>query len=634
MVSSRRRSHSGLISLLAAFGMVGAMTPVSAQPDVDSDAAYVTDHVLVELEPGFRAMDLEDSEPVLGRWHVVPVEPGEDLAEKIEELASEPGVAQVAFDYIVHIDPEFSLIPLGHTQPMAVNDPLFPFQWHFPQVQVPAAWPQSMGAGVVVAVLDSGVSREGEDLTCHTFVKPYNAITATPGSSAANDDHGHGTHVAGTVAQCTNNGIGVAGVAFEARLMPVKVLDSNGSGTTSWLASGIQWAHANGADVINMSLGCDGCPSSAMVNQAIEAAAADGVVLVAAGGNANATSVAYPASHPDVIAVGAVDFNKVRAPYSNRGSALDLVAPGGDLNQDANGDGQPDGVLQETFKWDDGNKAFKYYFSAGTSMAAPHVSGAAALMLSYAPHLDREALQTILEATAEDLGPPGHDPSYGHGLIQVHDALEYLTRIPTWPASAELRVRTYGETSLEMRWDAASDSLGITGYRLRLIGTGGVFFPGTSGTISGLQPGTEYQFEVQARNLAGNWSQPLTATVRTARHFSDMAGHLFSGDVRWLSGRDITRGCNPPANDRFCPDEFVTRSQMAAFVVRAWGLKADTHPGFDDVPAGSTFAGDIGRLATAGITRGCNPPANDRFCPEDFVTRGQMAAFFHRAPGG
>jgi hypothetical protein len=149
--------------------------------------------------------------------------------------------------------------------------------------------------------------------------------------------------------------------------------------------------------------------------------------------------------------------------------------------------------------------------------------------------------------------------------------------------------------------------------------------------VSGLQPGTAHEFEVLARDAAGNWSSPLKATLRTARAFSDTPGHTFYNDIMWMSGMDVTRGCNPPMNDLFCPDDPVIRGQMAAFIVRARGLTTNTHTGFDDVPSGSTFAEDIGRLATSGITRGCNPPGNDRFCPADSVTRGQMAAFIVRA---
>jgi hypothetical protein len=126
----------------------------------------------------------------------------------------------------------------------------------------------------------------------------------------------------------------------------------------------------------------------------------------------------------------------------------------------------------------------------------------------------------------------------------------------------------------------------------------------------------------------------LGLTLNTHPGFGDVpVDSTFFQDIGKLATSGITRGCNPPTNDRYCPDEQVTRAQMAAFMVRALGLTLNTHPGFDDVPADSTFAQDIGKLATAGITLGCNPPVNDRFCPNDPITRGELAAFFHRGLG-
>ena len=662
--------------------------------------------------------------PVLGNWYRVPVPVGQTPLAGVEAMARSPLIQRAELDYVVTL-PEISMVE-AEAPASSVNDPLFRYQWHFPAVQADSAWSAASGSGVVVAVVDTGISHEGEDLSCRPFVDPYNAITDTASLAAANDDHGHGTHVAGTIAQCTNNGVGVAGVAFGADLMPVKVLNQSGTGLMSDIAEGIDWARTHGADVINLSLGCDGC-SSSILDEAIEQAAADGIVIVAASGNSSSHTVSYPASHPDVIAVGATGYSDAKAPYSNTGNALDLVAPGGDLNQDANGDGFGDGVLQETFVVEGVDKVFGYYFSDGTSMAAPHVAAAAAMLLSISPGIDPATVEEILETTALDLGAAGFDTTYGHGLLQIQEAIDYLlepdaeapawpsgaklnitslggtavglgwpkatddravvgyeiykdggllriesgstttttvtglvsaetyqfgvravdaagnrgplleasattldTVAPTWPAGASVRVTRYGERSLVLAWDAAADNVAVTQYRLRLENTWGFLLPGTLAEVTGLQPGTPYVFEVLARDAAGNWSGVLTGLVRTGRSFVDTVGHTFYEDVLWMSGRDITRGCNPPVNDRFCPDDPVTRGQLAAFLVRALGLEVNTHPGFVDVPAGSTFAGDIGRLATAGITRGCNPPVNDRFCPDDPVTRGQLAAFLHR----
>jgi len=640
----RHGRRSRLASSMLAAVLVVSLPVVAATGTSETNAAdspsHAEDHVLVQLDADRVSVDLLAGarEHAVPGWYEVSVPEGESPEEVIDSLVSDPAVKAAELDSVVQLDPLERLAPLGHSPPIAVDDPHRDLQWHLTAIQAESAWADTTGSGVIVAVVDTGISTAGEDLDCHVFVSPYNALT---GSTSAVDDHGHGTHLAGTVAQCTDNGVGAAGVAPHARLMSVKVLNASGVGYLSDVASGIEWARTHGADVINLSLGCQGCKNT-MVDEAIEAAVADGIVVVAAAGNSGAGSVMYPASNPDVIAVGATDFRNVKAPYSNAGSALDLVAPGGDVARDDNGDGHPDGVLQETFCDSDppscpssvtGSNGWGYYFFQGTSMAAPHVSGAVALLLEKSPDADPGAIRSALTETALDLGSPGFDTTYGHGLVQLHDALGFDLEAPQWPETAQLTVTRYGERSLNLSWSAAIDDTGVTGYLVREKGTAGSPASGRQAAVGGLHPGTVHHFEVLARDEVGNWSKPFNGSARTARAFADTPGHTFFEDILWMSGRDITRGCTPPLNDLFCPDDPVTRGQMAAFLVRALGLTADDHAGFVDVPGGSTFASDIGTLATSGITRGCNPPANDRFCPEDPVSRDQMAAFLVRALG-
>jgi len=633
-----RQTYVQRAKWIATFVVVSVLSypgAVDATTDDDAvEAPHATDHVLVKLTPRATSSSLQvgATDSGVDGWLEVPVPEGQSPAQLIRELQKDPKVESAEVDPIIHLDPTSPLRLLDHVSPTWVNDPYADLQWHLSNLGLEDVWGQTSGDGVVVAILDTGVSLGGVDLDCHAFVSPYNAIDDTSGLVAATDDHGHGTHVAGTVAQCTNNGVGVAGVAFDASLMPVKVLNSSGSGPMSHLARGIAWAHNHGADVINLSLGCAGCAST-MVDDAIEAAVADGVVIVAASGNHDDNvvnpGVSYPANHPDVIAVGATDYNNLRSPYSNRGSALDLVAPGGDVDQDANGDTFVDGVLQESFF--DGPWGF--YFSDGTSMAAPHVSGAVALLLAARPDFDRGSVEGVLEETALDLGPSGFDSSYGHGFLQIHAALTFDLVAPVWDKDSEVVVDDFGHDRLSVSWGPASDNEGVIAYRVTVGGAVVSTQSGRQLTVTGLQPGAVYRFEVEARDAVGNWSDPLVANLHTARSFFDTVGHLYHHDIEWLSGMDVTRGCNPPVNDLFCPDDPVTRAQMAAFLVRALGLRAETHPGFVDVSSSSTFVNDIGKLATAEITRGCNPPGNDRFCPDDSVTRAQMAAFLVRALG-
>jgi subtilisin family serine protease len=233
-----------------------------------------------------------------------------------------------------------------------------------------------------------------------------------------NDDNGHGTHVSGTIAQTTNNGFGVAGVAFETAIMPVKVLNAAGTGSLDMLAEGIRYAVDNGADVISLSLGG---PGSAALESAVAYAYNNGVVVVAASGNENA-AVGYPAAYDDyVIAVGATQYDEARAPYSNYGSSLDIVAPGGNILLDQNFDEFADGVLQNTFG--DTPVDWAYWFYQGTSMATPHVSGVAALLLARDVTLTPDEIRDVLQSTADDLGVAGRDNTFGYGLVNAEAAL-------------------------------------------------------------------------------------------------------------------------------------------------------------------------------------------------------------------
>jgi serine protease len=330
----------------------------------------------------------------------------------------------------------------------APDDPFFGMQWHMNQLAVDSAWDAADGTDVVVAVVDTGVS-EGPD-GFGTLLAGYDFVDD---DAQANDANGHGTHVAGTVAQATDNGEGVAGVAPGAAILPVRVLDADGTGSSVDVAAGIIWAVDNGADVINMSLG-SGSPSM-VIEEACAYAHEAGVLVVASSGNDGYTNfVGYPAAFDTTIAVGATDFNYEVAYYSNQGAALDLVAPGGDLGADHNGDGYPDGVLQETTI----AGHFGYYFMSGTSMATPHVAGTAALLVS-AGVTDVDDLRDALTSTADDLGAAGRDDVHGHGLVNPVAALGYAP--PEGPAPFELInlvTRDVAEARVIVRWRTAVPS--------------------------------------------------------------------------------------------------------------------------------------------------------------------------------
>lgn len=277
-------------------------------------------------------------------------------------------------------------------------------------------------AGTNFWVNTNEIPGNGIDDDLNTKIDDINGWDFIDNDAHPNDDGAHGTHVAGTIAQTTHNNLGVAGAAFNTAIMPVKVLGPAG-GTYQQVADGISYATDNGAKVINMSLG--GSSPSLTLENAVNYAYNNGVTVIAACGNSNVPSCDYPARYTNSIAVGATQYNETRAPYSNYGTGLDLVAPGGNTGVDQNSDGQVDGVLQNTFG--DTVQDWGYYLYQGTSMATPHVAGTAALLLAKSPTLTPSQTRNILESTAEDLGSAGYDSTFGWGLIDARAALASLT---------------------------------------------------------------------------------------------------------------------------------------------------------------------------------------------------------------
>ncbi len=268
------------------------------------------------------------------------------------------------------------------------NDPYYSKQWNFRSINVESAWRETKGSGIVVAVIDTGVSKV-PDLKLTEFVKGYDFVADR---DRADDDNGHGTHVAGTIAQSTNNNYGTAGIAYEAKIMPLKVLSEGGGGTVSDIAEAIKYAADNGADVINMSLGGGG--ESKMMQEAINYAIQKKVVVVAAAGNANQNAASYPARYPNVISVSATDSTGAKADYSNYGAGVDIAAPGGS---------ETGKILQNTINPKTGESVFEGF--QGTSMAAPHVAAVAALVKASGVEEPAEVLQVLKQSArkvAED----------------------------------------------------------------------------------------------------------------------------------------------------------------------------------------------------------------------------------------
>jgi serine protease len=365
---------------------------------------------------------------------------GLEVMDAVEELEDRGDFRYVEPDWVRHVSA------------VSVDDPYRPYQWNLDVLEAELAWEYGTGEGVIVAVVDSGVSSGtgdgiGDLLSGYDFVND---------DGNASDDNGHGTHVAGTIAQATDNGRGVSGLAWGASILPVKVMNASGSGFTSDIIAGINYAVESGADVINLSLGSS--TFSAAEQAAVQAAWDAGVFVAAATGNDGAGAISYPAGYPAAVAVGATDFNDDVTDYSNRGEFIDLVAPGGDVTADASGDGYADGILQETF-----GPNWGYYFFEGTSMATPHVAAAAAMLIG-AGATNEEALDA-LTSTAVDLGEAGYDTTSGWGRVDVVAALEWVVGDPPDDGGASLEISGVSNVRTNLReWQVSwSTSLPASG---------------------------------------------------------------------------------------------------------------------------------------------------------------------------
>lgn len=284
------------------------------------------------------------------------------------------------------------------------NDPQYTQQWNLRSINVEQAWEETKGEDIIVAVIDTGVTKV-PDFEQTKFVEGYDFVND---KVDAQDDVGHGTHVAGTIAQSTNNNYGVAGIAYESKIMPLKVLGVNG-GSVADIAEAIRFAADNKADVINMSLGGGG--DSQLMRDAIKYAHDKGVVIIAAAGNENRNSASFPARYSQVISVAATDSIGNKAPYSNFGAGVDISAPGGS---------ETGKIIQETITGENQSPAFMGF--QGTSMASPHVAGVAALIKSTGIENPEEVREILLNSTRKiEKDPFNH---YGAGQLDAAQSVK------------------------------------------------------------------------------------------------------------------------------------------------------------------------------------------------------------------
>ncbi len=399
------------LCLLPAPLMMAACVTAADDPApvfVDTEA-YMEREVLVGLDDGVDGVRLAELEGAYGLSALDSVDaigvarleiPDERAVKDVASLLQSDGAVAFA-------EPNYIARAAG-----VPADPYAGYQWNMETSGVWEAHDVTRCEGVVVAVLDTGVSDGSDGIASLLGGYDFYYDDANP-----SDNVGHGTHVSGTIAQATDNGVGVAGVAPGASILPVKVLSDNGYGDLNSIVEGLVWATDQGADVINMSLGMGSYSSS--LAQAVAYAHDNGVVVVAASGNEYASAVGYPAANEGALAVGASRYDGTRSAYSNTGSGLFITAPGGDLSKDQNGDGYADGILQETIE----NGQWGYRFYEGTSMATPHVAGAAALVISLGI-TDPDEVAAVLARSAVDAGAGGYDTTYGYGVLDVAAAVD------------------------------------------------------------------------------------------------------------------------------------------------------------------------------------------------------------------
>jgi serine protease len=439
---SGRASRAGAILLLvllsAAVGLLAAgATPASAA----SPQSVASDEVLVHYrgDPGEQR---------------VSVPAGQSVTGTLTTLRDDPAVGYARPDYLVHAAGFWPNDPGPGGRGHWYED-----QWNFLSptkvvggIGIRGGWQRLIadghpgGKGVTVAVLDTGVAyrrkghryRRDPDLPAtKRFVHPKDFVD---GDRLPLDREGHGTHVTSTIAQATNNGLGLTGIAYGVKVMPIRVLNQNESGKGSDVARGIDFATAHGADVINLSLDFKPdvrhCEQIVSVCHAIQHAIHKGVTIVAAAGN-DGPRVVYPAAAKGVIAVGASTYRGCAADYSNSGDGLDLVAPGGGQDRTAattgdvrcHPDAQGYDIRQYSLKPKAAKRGnFRKFGTVGlegTSMSSAHVSGVAALVIASrvcGKHPSPRRLAGRLKDTAVDRGPPGWDAFYGDGLLDASRA--------------------------------------------------------------------------------------------------------------------------------------------------------------------------------------------------------------------
>ena len=402
-----------------------------------ADGAYVPGQLIVRIRDNSRLWGAGDALATFaGRWSSYGISAAGSIAPGTYRLAV-TGDDMEALARTMARDPEVLWAQPNYLRSVtrSVNDPLSTFQYAIDKISAVGAWDITTGSSdIVIAIVNSGIS----------FDHPEFAGRIVPGYDFANDDadpsddNGHGTHVAGIAAAAGDNGEGIAGMCWQCSIMPVKVIGRSGSGSDVEVADGIRFAVDNGARIINLSLG--GSRAAPLLREAVRYAVDHNVLVVAAAGNEydEGNPIAFPAAYDEVLAVAATDENDQHAPFSNVHPYVDIAAPGWNIAS----------------TWADiAFPPVPYLVLPGTSMSSPYVAGLAGLLLSLNPNLDVNALRNTITATADDVGEPGVDWSFGAGRINAQRAVASVKSPAFEPAvnPNQPDVLWFGETQHTLR---------------------------------------------------------------------------------------------------------------------------------------------------------------------------------------
>lgn len=578
---------AGVATLVAVLALVASVAPAGAQEPDGGEVlvAAVLDGPAGPVVEQHRAASTAQAEQLVA-----------SLRARADVLTADVDVTVQALETDVETD-------------TASVDPLRTDQWALDRLDAEAAWDIADASGQVVAVVDSGVDASHPDLD-GAVLDGFDVFDPqsrgridplTPCPGAPSECRGHGTHIAGIIAALVGNDIGVAGLARGAQILPVRVLDPAGFGSSSDVAQGVIFAADNGADVINLSLGSS--EESSVLDFAVAYATRRGALVVAAAGNVGAHGgPMHPAVDPWTVAVGAADRDDQVVSFSGQGPWVDLAAPGMEIWSTRPMDGSAE-----------------YGRDSGTSMATPFVAAAAAMVQRHYPTLAPVAVAAHLRATATDLPPAGRDPASGDGLV---DPVAALTRSPGTAVACDpgrmprSGFSDVGPNTHRQAIDCAVWYEVTQGINTRQYAPSG---PVTRGQMASFIARMLDRSGVELPSGGGD-------------RFSDVSvNNVHREAINKLARAGIVQG----HGTTYAPNRVVTRDQMASFLVRAYD-HAQSQVGRQSLPpairqfadtAGNTHEPNINKAAAAGFAAGVT---STTYAPRQGVRRDQMATFVIR----